>query len=74
MSSYRKLASELVIGDLVWRAGEYWKVEKVSPDEGKAIELDLIAKSGVRTTWAYRGDYDVAVGSRRGLQGTAAAE
>lgn len=61
--SYRKLASEVVIGDRVWRAGRYWFVDGITTTDGTAIELHLRAKSGAKATWAYRSDFDVAVGN-----------
>jgi hypothetical protein len=66
--SYKKLASEVVVGDLVWRAGQYWRVYEIVGSGGTAIEFRLRGKSGARITWAYRGDYDVAVGTRREVE------
>ncbi|TWS23328.1 hypothetical protein FK268_13610 [Tsukamurella sputi] len=62
--SYRKIASNVRVGDRVWRDGQYWLVEQSAAADGAGWRFQLRDKQDQRTVWIYRRDFDVAVAGR----------
>ncbi|MBS4102846.1 hypothetical protein [Tsukamurella paurometabola] len=73
-ASVPKLAEQVIVGDRVWRHGEYWLVISIAAGDtatargtlARIVTFDLRNSVGHRRTWSYRSDFDLAVrGPRR---------
>lgn len=62
MASNSKPASEVSVGDRVWRHGRYWLVTGTTALSGAIARLHLFnSRTGESVTWDHPNGFDVAV-------------